>query len=343
MTERSDSRRAMISQLRAELESRDRKLERLEELVTLAREETRLTRSLLDLVPGEQRLTKKFFTQLELANADLERKRDDLRRRRHNLARRRRAIEEKRNSRLDLSRSIWSGLQSAELERLLYTVFSRASRDVIRHYDSAEIGITGALAAYLCSHSDDLSEEIRDSLRDLSPTGNPVEFELSHVDLQKTEDVGGADFAILLDIDIAKRHTRSAFCVFQAKRQVSRPLSLSGKARRQLDRLLYFTHAAYYLFYPTAAPRECPQVVPARVVRAYVDSRRSQTITRDELDAVAVDFQDYVSYDFVSGWSGDDRSPRSVSEFVVHVVRPVHLVRIRVGIPEKPQDRIASK
>ena len=72
--------------------------------------------------------------------------------------------------------------------------------------------------------------------------------------------------------------------------------------------------------------------IPARSIAAVLEGKRSQSLTPDEIKAVAISFADYISYDFIPGWSGDERAPDKVVEFVENVVEAVH---IRIAAEER--------
>jgi hypothetical protein len=239
-------------------------------------------------------------------------------------------IKQKCNTRLDFKRSWWSWLRSGAIEAILYSIFSKSCNDVIKHYDSPEIAITGTLAAYLCSNAEQKTNDFLKSLESHFPGLTP-DFELQFIDCQKNRDIGGADFAVLLNVELKGVHSRFSFAAFQAKKHMDKFLSFSINEREQLIRIRHFTHASYYILYKKSNP---PIVVPARALYSYLCAKNTYRISEEEIIAVALQFADYIMYDFLPGWSGDDRSANEVEEFVTHVLRPIHILKLKLSTNE---------
>jgi hypothetical protein len=214
-------------------------------------------------------------------------------------------------------------LRDRDLEELLVGTFGRVERDFSARYPEHFREDEAWLVTRLLEELKHEFESIRSDLSILLSQGQPVPLELdlqyrrTRVPVegespQETPRPTGVELAFVLKVEVdGFLSTKRAVLVRASK------LERRGEgqwapnlrlAREQVDGLLGQTESSFCLFLvPPSLRAEC-WMVPARLVRGLMDAQGSlSTVSREGAQRVARSLAQWMTYDLLGLWTGDDR------------------------------------
>jgi len=214
-------------------------------------------------------------------------------------------------------------LRDRDLEELLLGTFSRVERDFSARYPEHFREDEASLVTRLLEDLKRELESIRSDLSILLSQGQPVPLELDlqyrrtrvPVEGEPTQESPrptGVELAFVLKVEVdgflaTKRAVlvRASKLERRGEGQWAPNLRL---AREQVDGLLGQTESSYCLFLvPPSLRAEC-WMVPARLVRGLMDAQGSlSTVSREGAQRVARSLAQWMTYDLLGLWTGDDR------------------------------------
>ncbi|ADO68449.1 hypothetical protein [Stigmatella aurantiaca] len=207
-------------------------------------------------------------------------------------------------------------LRDRDLEELLLGAFSRVERDFSARYPQHCREDEAQLVTRLLEDLRHEFESIRSDLGLLLSQGQPVPLELDLRFRQGLASGGprpsGVELMFVLSVEVdAFLKTRRAVLVRARKLepwgegQWAPNLRLG---REQVDGLLGLSESAYCLFLvPPSLRAEC-WMVPARLVRGLMEAQGSlSSVSREGAQRVARSLAQWMTYDLLGLWSGDDR------------------------------------
>ncbi|HYO53520.1 hypothetical protein [Archangium sp.] len=212
-------------------------------------------------------------------------------------------------------------LRDRDLEELLLGAFSRVERDFSARYPEHFREDEARLVMRLLEDLKHEFESIRSDLSILLSQGQPVPLEL---DLQyrrtrvpaegepapENPRPAGVELAFVLKVEVDSFLTTK-----RAVLVLARKLEHRGEwapnirlAREQVDEMLGRTESSFCLFLvPPSLRAEC-WMVPARLVRGLMDAQESlSTVSREGAQRVARSLAQWMTYDLLGLWTGDDR------------------------------------
>ncbi|AKJ06633.1 hypothetical protein ATI61_105385 [Archangium gephyra] len=207
-------------------------------------------------------------------------------------------------------------LKDRDLEELLLGAFSRVERDFSARYPEHFREDEARLVTRLLEDLRHEFESIRSDLSILLSQGQPVPLEL---DLQyrrtrepapETARPAGVELAFVLKVEVDSFLTTKRAVLVLARKLEHRgewaPNLRLG--REQVDGLLGQTEASFCLFLvPPSLRAEC-WMVPARLVRGLMEAQGSlSTVSREGAQRVAHSLAQWMTYDLLGLWTGDDR------------------------------------
>jgi hypothetical protein len=214
-------------------------------------------------------------------------------------------------------------LRDRDLEELLLGAFSRVERDFSARYPEHFREDEAQLVTRLLEDLKHEFESIRSDLSILLSQGQPVPLEL---DLQyrrtrapvegetspENPRPAGVELAFVLKVEVDSFLTTKRAVLVQARKLERRgegqwaPNLRLG--REQVDELLGKTESSYCLFLvPPSLRAEC-WMVPARLVRGLMEAQESlSTVPREGAQRVARSLAQWMTYDLLGLWTGDDR------------------------------------
>lgn len=212
-------------------------------------------------------------------------------------------------------------LKDRDLEELLLGAFSRVERDFSARYPEHFREDEARLVTRLLEDLKHEFESIRSDLSILLSQGQPVPLELELQYRRTREPVegepapenprpAGVELAFVLKVEVDSFLTTK-----RAVLVLARKLEHRGEwapnlrlAREQVDGLLGQTEASFCLFLvPPSLRAEC-WMVPARLVRGLMDAQESlSTVSREGAQRVARSLAQWMTYDLLGLWTGDDR------------------------------------
>ncbi len=214
-------------------------------------------------------------------------------------------------------------LKDRDLEELLLGAFSRVERDFSARYPEHFREDESQLITRLLEDLKHEFESIRSDLSILLSQGQPVPLELDLQYRRTREPVEGAtslenprpagvELAFVLKVEVDSFLTTKRAVLVQARKLERRgegqwaPNLRLG--REQVDELLGKTESSYCLFLvPPSLRAEC-WMVPARLVRGLMDAQESlSTVPREGAQRVARSLAQWMTYDLLGLWTGDDR------------------------------------
>ena len=172
------------------------------------------------------------------------------------------------------TRAVWTWLSDELIESALYTAYLRSEEAACELWDHNEDRVTSRLL-------DQIEHQLRRTQAELNKVashGQPygrLMIDFTSRDMRFGKDVAGADLAIILEVHAPKLHKRCSFLLIQAKKPSGNTLVLNGQLQKQLQDMLYHTHAAYVVVYPD---REGKAMVaaPAAALQAACPSWRAK-------------------------------------------------------------------
>ncbi|SET99935.1 hypothetical protein SAMN05443639_106240 [Stigmatella erecta] len=232
-------------------------------------------------------------------------------------------------------------LRDRDLEELLLGAFSRVERDFSARYPQHCREEEAALVTRLLEDLRHEFESIRSDLGLLLTQGQPVPLALDlrfrrgpePVENAQAPGRSGVELMFVLSVEVdGFLRTKRAVLVRARKLE---PWGEGQWApnlrmgREQVDGLLARSEAAYCLFLvPPALRAEC-WMVPARLVRGLMEAQGSlSSVSREGAQRVARSLSQWLTYDLLGLWSGDDRpevlarserSEEEVPDFVVEI------------------------
>ncbi|PTL78528.1 hypothetical protein [Vitiosangium sp. GDMCC 1.1324] len=214
-------------------------------------------------------------------------------------------------------------LRDRDLEELLLGAFSRVERDFSARYPEHFREDEGRLITRLLEDLKHEFESIRSDLSILLSQGQPVPLELELQYRRTREPVegepaaenprpAGVELAFVLKVEVDSFLTTKRAVLVQATKLERRgegqwaPNIRLG--REQVDGLLGQSESSFCLFLvPPSLRAEC-WMVPARLVRGLMDAQGSlSTVPREGAQRVARSLAQWMTYDLLGLWAGDDR------------------------------------
>ncbi|WNG34541.1 hypothetical protein F0U61_13505 [Archangium violaceum] len=214
-------------------------------------------------------------------------------------------------------------LRDRDLEELLLGAFSRVERDFSARYPEHFREDEARLVTRLLEDLKHEFESIRSDLSILLSQGQPVPLELDlqyrrtrePVEGQPTPESprpGGVELAFVLKVEVDSFLTTKRAVLVQATKLERRGEGQWAPnirlAREQVDGLLGQSESSFCLFLvPPSLRAEC-WLVPARMVRGLMDAQGSlSTVSREGTQRVARSLAQWMTYDLLGLWTGDDR------------------------------------
>ena len=214
-------------------------------------------------------------------------------------------------------------LRDRDLEELLLGAFSRVERDFSARYPEHFREDEALLLTRLLEDLKHEVDSIRSDLSILLSRGQPVPLEL---DLQyrrtrapvegepgpERPRPAGVELAFLLTVDVDSFLTTKRAVLVQARKLEQRGEGQWAPnlrlAREQVDGLLGQSESSFCLFLvPPSLRAEC-WMVPARLVRGLMEAQGSlSTLSREGAQRVARSLAQWMTYDLLGLWTGDDR------------------------------------
>jgi hypothetical protein len=212
-------------------------------------------------------------------------------------------------------------LRDRDLEELLLGAFSRVERDFSARYPEHFREDEARLVTRLLEDLKHEFESIRSDLSILLSQGQPVPLEL---DLQyrrtrmpeegepapENPRPAGVELAFVLKVEVDSFLTTKRGVLVLARKLEHRGEWAPNirLAREQVDGLLGQSESSFCLFLvPPSLRAEC-WMVPARLVRGLMDAQESlSTVSREGAQRVARSLAQWMTYDLLGLWTGDDR------------------------------------
>jgi hypothetical protein len=214
-------------------------------------------------------------------------------------------------------------LRDRDLEELLLGAFGRVERDFSARYPEHFREDESRLVTRLLEDLKHEFESIRSDLSILLSQGQPVPLELDLQYRRTREPVegepapesarpAGVELAFVLKVEVDSFLTTKRAVLVQATKLERRgegqwaPNIRLG--REQVDGLLGRSESSFCLFLvPPSLRAEC-WMVPARLVRGLMDAQGSlSTVSREGAQRVARSLAQWMTYDLLGLWTGDDR------------------------------------
>lgn len=157
-------------------------------------------------------------------------------------------------------------------------------------------------------------------------------FYFDYVEATKSQEHQlGADFAVLVELNLPNYIYAERFSLFQAKLFDHNSTKIE---KEQLERLRNFTEESYYIFYNdrVQGPKSVPYVLRARNIEAILAGRRSKTtLFRQAVVLFSLDLDIVLADHLISLWEGEDRI-KSLHK-VIPIIKDLvpRLITIRIG------------
>jgi hypothetical protein len=156
-------------------------------------------------------------------------------------------------------------------------------------------------------------------------------FYFDYVEATKSQEHQlGADFAILVELNLPNCICAERFSLFQAKLFDHNSTTIK---KEQLEVLRNFTEESYYIFYndKVQGPIVIPYVLRARNIEAILAGRKNKTtLFRQAVVPFALDFDTVLVDHIISLWEGEDhiKSLHKVVPIIRHLVPRLITIRI---------------
>ncbi|WP_257459832.1 hypothetical protein [Archangium lipolyticum] len=214
-------------------------------------------------------------------------------------------------------------LRDRDLEELLLGAFSRVERDFSARYPEHFREDEAQLVTRLLEDLKRELESIRSDLSILLSQGQPVPLALDLQYRRTREPVEGApapesprpagvELAFVLKVEVDSFLTTKRAVLVHTRKLEQRGAGQWAPnirlAREQVDELLGQSESSFCLFLvPPSLRAEC-WMVPARLVRGLMDAQDSlSTVSREGAQRVARSLAQWMTYDLLGLWTGDDR------------------------------------
>jgi hypothetical protein len=214
-------------------------------------------------------------------------------------------------------------LRDRDLEELLLGAFSRVERDFSASYPEHFREDEARLLTRLLEDLKHEFESIRSDLSILLSQGQPVPLELDLQYRRTREPVegepapenprpAGVELAFVLKVEVDSFLTTKRAVLVQARKLEQRGEGQWAPnirlAREQVDGLLGQSESSFCLFLvPPSLRAEC-WMVPARLVRGLMEAQASlSAVSREGAQRVARSLAQWMTYDLLGLWTGDDR------------------------------------
>lgn len=212
-------------------------------------------------------------------------------------------------------------LRDRDLEELLLGAFSRVERDFSARYPEHFREDESHLVTRLLEDLRREFESIRSDLAILLSQGQPVPLtlDLRFRRREALEDArseepsrpGGVSLAFVLKVEVDGFLTTKRVVLVRTRKLEQREGHWAPHlrlAREQVDGLLSRSESSFCLFLvPPSLRAEC-WMVPARLVRGLMEAQGSlSTVSREGAQRAARSLAQWMTYDLLGLWSGDDR------------------------------------
>lgn len=221
-------------------------------------------------------------------------------------------------------------LNDTALENILFKTFQKVddkfSSDFSKDHKSQEPVLTANLLR-------DFQDAFKPISADLEVLGHrlakgPLKFNLTYRDTQAQEAKWHADLAFLLKCRVTDRMLKTHAVLVQCKK-----MKFNDKSGRfiesydidmhQCHNLLKQSPWSYYFLYGPDSPPVQTLVVPAAAIRGIIEARlsakdivffrestkddsTSRSVTKKQIEGVAHTLADFMLYDFINCWAGDE-------------------------------------
>ncbi len=213
-------------------------------------------------------------------------------------------------------------LQDELTERFVHDAFARADDDFSRFFEINHSKYEEGLTERLLYCLEERVRPIGSFLKEWSGKlrNGPIKIELSYRDTQPVERIWNADIAFLFECSIrgvlAKRHAVLVQCKKMAYDDNAHRFRPSWSIETtQCDNLISKSPFSYYfLFGPAELPSIKTLVVPAQTLRGLIRGMNpasvpaTKTIPLPPVLSVARHFADFMLYDLIGCWLGDERN-----------------------------------
>ncbi len=213
-------------------------------------------------------------------------------------------------------------LQDELTERFVHDAFVRADEDFSRFFEDNHSKYEEGLTERLLYCLEERVRPVSSFLKEWSGKlrNGPIKIELSYRDTQPVERIWNADIAFLFECSIrgvlAKRHAVLVQCKKMAYDNNAHRFRPSWRIdTTQCDNLISKSPFSYYfLFGPAESPSIKTLVVPAQTLRGLVRGMNpatvpaAKTISVEPVRSIARHFADFMLYDLIGCWLGDERS-----------------------------------
>lgn len=236
-------------------------------------------------------------------------------------------------------------IDNPALEGALLEVFTEVDKTFSLSFDtqalSNEERLTGDLVRLL--------QERAKGLHDLVATWSkgskmPVYFNLSCTDTtaDRNEQFNGADLAFILTVNVPNQMKREKTIFVQAKKMNSTGLSKGVTFhyswdidKTQLSHLKETTQFGYYFLYGPTYDSTNIRVIPAGTIDGIMVASRAKTvIQQNQVMPSSRTFAEFLVYDFIACWAGDERKEairKARGEDVQFPVRHIIEVALTAG------------
>ena len=216
----------------------------------------------------------------------------------------------------------WIG--DSDIESLVYTSVAKVERNFNAEYSSQWAHEEERLVSHFLANLENEFRQIRRHLQNIEVHGfaKPVDIELSYRETTKKEEGGPGIGSDTLGVDIAYilRIETDGVCDIERATLVQCKKLERGDADgewkpsftinpNQRDDLIRQTESSFYLFLIPAFVREECWIVPARLVRNLMLTGRKKTVLpRLYANRAARSFAQWITYDLMGLWVGDERA-----------------------------------
>lgn len=225
----------------------------------------------------------------------------------------------------------WLASMNAKAYELLKTTFYNACIEWLQEdwpRAANEEAMTPKLLTQISQHVRRIMPQIQGELQKPPFYGT---FSFDYVETTKCQEHElGADFAVLVELNLARYISAERFSLFQAKLFDHNSTEIN---REQLEKLRGFTEESYYIFYNDrrCGPNAIPYILRARTVEAVLAEQRSKTsLSQSAVMPFALDFDRVLTDHLISLWEGEDHI--KTLQKVIPVIKNLVPRVMRIGI-----------
>ncbi len=216
----------------------------------------------------------------------------------------------------------WIG--DSDIETLVYTSVAKVERNFNAEYSGQWAHEEERLVSHFLANLENEFKQIRRHLQNIEVHGfaKPVDIELSYRETTKREEGGpgigsdtfGVDIAYIVRIEADGVCEIERATLVQCKKLEGEDVDGEWKPSftinpNQRDDLIRQTESSFYLFLVPAFVREECWIVPARLVRdLMLIGRRKTVLSRLYANRAARSFAQWITYDLIGLWVGDERA-----------------------------------